>query len=424
MNPNRLLGAWLAPLVCLACNVESTTRNTGGVEEEETSGTCPRGVAVVLSDYVSTQIALSNLEGETLSESFLSTGSTKTDGLSFALSGDVALPSSRPASGNVVLLDRFGTNVISWADPSTAEVIAQLAVGTGFESNPTDYLEVSETRAFVTRWGENGDPGQEPFDRGGDVLIVDTESYSIVGAIDLPRTADGDSDPLPPRPQGMTRVEDTVLVPLERLSADFQFMGEAVLVGVSIEDETVAFELPLTGLKACGRPALSPDGKTLAVACTGALTAKGDVEDLAQSALVLFDATTSPPTERRRFAASDIAGGPLQNDVVFATNERVLLKTQTSFGGAENNRWLAMDLESGDAEVLLEAQPDEDGKGKGLTYMGMSCAPGCSDVCLLADSDRGVLQRVRVDEDGAVTLEEPVRVEDRVGLPPRDVAVR
>jgi hypothetical protein len=97
---------------------------------------CDQGTVVLLTDYTSTQIALSTLDGTTLSPAFLSTASMKASGLAFALSGDVALPNVTPASGSVVLMDRYGTNVITWADPSSAKVFAQLPVGIGFESNP------------------------------------------------------------------------------------------------------------------------------------------------------------------------------------------------------------------------------------------------------------------------------------------------
>ena len=48
----------------------------------------------------------------------------------------------------------------------------------------------------------------------------------------------------------------------------------------------------------------------------------------------------------------------------------------------------------------------------------MECAPGCSSLCLMADADRGVLQRLEVSSDGEFELLEPVEVETAVGLPP------
>jgi hypothetical protein len=142
------------------------------------------------------------------------------------------------------------------------------------------------------------------------------------------------------------------------------------------------------------------------------------VEDLDQSVLLLFDAEQRPLEEIGRYSAEQVAGEPLQSSVAFATDGVVLLKTQTPWGGSTNNRLLALDLESGEAQTLVEAQADEDGEGKGIVYGGLLCAPGCSDVCLMSDADVGALQRVRVAAEGAVELLSPITVEDEVGLSP------
>jgi hypothetical protein len=155
-----------------------------------------------------------------------------------------------------------------------------------------------------------------------------------------------------------------------------------------------------------------------------AIGSDGTVESLDQSALVVLDATVSPPREVERIQAADIAGEPLQNTAVFAGPALVLLKTQTPLGGSSNNRWLAYDLEHGTTTTLLEARPDADGQGKGLVYGGTVCAPGCSNLCLMADADRGVVERAQVDADGAVELLDPITVEDTVGLPPRGLTLR
>ena len=116
------------------------------------------------------------------------------------------------------MLDRYGTNVISWADPETAEVTAQLEVGTGFESNPQDYLEVGDGIAFVTRSASTSTPASK-------ISMAATTCWSsicrtpkqpkILESIALP-----DDDDLPARPGRMIRVGDEVIGdPLERLSA-------------------------------------------------------------------------------------------------------------------------------------------------------------------------------------------------------------
>jgi hypothetical protein len=118
-------------LALVACNVEPLGEPTGGVSVIRQPG-CPAAAVVVMTDYVSTQVAISALDGETLSASFVSTASANASGLAFPLSGDVTVPSTRPPSGRVVLVDRFGTNVVTFIDPETARVLEQLPVGAGF----------------------------------------------------------------------------------------------------------------------------------------------------------------------------------------------------------------------------------------------------------------------------------------------------
>lgn len=407
-----------------ACNVKSTGRDTGGVDDGmggtgSADPNCPAGTVVVLSDYVSTQIALSNLAGQTLSESFLSTASAETDGLAFALSGDVALPSARPASNQVVLLDRFGTNVITWADPKTANVLAQLPVGTGFESNPSDYLEVSEDLAVVSRWGQNAAPGKEEFDDGGDLLLIDLNEHEISGSLLMPTAGE-----LPARPGELSLIDGEVIVTLDRIALDFSETGEAMLVGVDILGHEVLWEETLEGRKACSRATLSPDGSKFAVVCTGALAASGETESLSQSAVILFDAKERPLREIATYEAEDLLGVAFQADVAFVSDDLILLKTQTPWGGEGNNQIFSLDLESGTTEELLEAAPDEAGNGKGLVYGSMVCAPGCSDYCLITDADEGVVQRVLIRADGSLTVDTPVTVEDEIGLPPVGMSTR
>jgi hypothetical protein len=405
----------LACAGALACNVTPTAHDHCDAKLERTPG-CPAGALVVMSDFESTQIALATLDGLTLCSSLISSARTETTAVTFALSGDVVLPSSRPASGRAVLIDRYGTNVVSFVNPTTGAIESQLAAGTGFEANIQDYVEIDETRALVSRWNDNPVPGQEPFDDGGDLLLIDTKAPTILGNIVLPR-----DDAWPPRPAGLTRVGDEAWVTLQRFSQDIQSEADGEIVGVSLADLTVAWTLPLTGLKDCGPPTLAPDGDLAAVACSGFVDRNGAVESIDESAVVVLDLGTSPPTESARFAASDVDGEPLQADLEFFAEHRVLVNTQTALHAASNNRVLALDLDgSADAAVtLLEARPGDDG-GQGVVYGGMLCTPGCADQCLVADADRAVIARFALG--GAEPVPEtPLPVSGSVGLPPRDV---
>ena len=128
-------------------------------------------------------------------------------------------------------------------------MIAQLAVGTGFESNPHDYIEVDATRAFVSRYGTNPTPGQQAFDTGGDLLIVDTTKYAITGRIAMPE----ENPALQPCPDGMNWIGADVVVTLQRFSADFSQVGDGRFVGVSPATNAIDWTVNITGLQNCGR---------------------------------------------------------------------------------------------------------------------------------------------------------------------------
>ena len=409
MNQRGLIRLVALLVLLPACNVELLGAPTGGVSVIREPG-CPAAALVVMSDFVASQVAISALDGETLSASFVSTASAPASGLAFALSGDVSVPSTRPPSARVVLVDRYGTNVVTWLDPETARVLAQLPVGTGFESNPQDYLELDERRALVSRWDENPAPGREAFDQGGDLLVIDTLDSDIENSIALPRP-----DEFPPRPGALARVGDTAVVTLERFGRDFRSAGEAMLVGVNSERESVTWSLVVEGAKNCGGLTLSPSAQKAALACTGFIDSDGRAENLDESALVVFDVTRDPPSELERFSAHALAGEPLQNEVEFFSETGVLVKTQTVFGGgARGNRLLSVDLGNGQAATLAQAE----GGGQGIVFGGVLCTPGCANVCLLADADRRVLRRWAIEPAGLAPLGD-VRVEDQVGLPPR-----
>lgn len=406
-----------------ACNVPEPPGTTGGVTLDDAGigddggdgadgpssrEGCDRALAVVASDYVSTNIIITKLDGATLSESFVSSAAKK-PGLSFALSGDVDVPRSAPSSKRVVLIDRFGTNVLTWMDLASAEVIAQLPIGQGFESNPYDYVEVDGDRAFVSRYESNTSPGREPFDQGGDLLVIDTKAPKIVGRIALPE----DDPKLLPRPAGIARVGDDVVVTLQRFSLGFDEMGAGRFVGVSPRSDEVVWTVDIPGFTNCGRVAVSPSKERLAIACSGKVDPTTWEWNVDESGVVVFDATTSPPRELRRFGLGKALGAGLQREVAFATETQLL---GTAYGGndMEGDVAFSLDLTSGVHRVLAEASEP-------YAFGGVHCAPGCSDVCLLADAELSRLRRWRIDERGALEELDALTLEDTIGLPPRTI---
>jgi hypothetical protein len=309
----------------------------------------------------------------------------------------------------VVLLDRFGTNVITWMKPDDATVIAQLPVGTGFEATPRDYIEVNARRAYVSRYGTNLAPGWVEFDEGGDLLIIDTQTPEILGRIPMPE----EDGTLLPRPDGMTGLGSDVVVTLGRYSADYATAGDGRFVGVSPASDSIVWTVDVVGLKGCGRVAVSPSGTRLAIACSSKRDKGTKRYDPTRSDIVIYDATTVPPTELRRLGVGTKLDAGLQPLVTFATEDVVLAKT---YGGnsTPGDTAIAVDTTSGIVTTLAET-------AKPYLLGGLHCSPGCGGICLLSDAEGNRLRRFSVADSGVFTALEDVQVDTLIGLPPRAI---
>jgi hypothetical protein len=405
----RLLFGISTAALLLGCNV-TPAKVTGGVELPE-RGDCPRGLAVVSTDFQSSEIALLAPNGDVKSSAFMSSASTVGSGLAAPFSGDLGVATARARPGELVVVDRFGTNVLSFVDTRSGVVRAQLPIGTGFEANPQDYLELSEEEAFVPRLGHNRSPGREPFDTGSDLLIIDPSQPAIIGSLAMPRRPG-----FLPNPVAVTQLRGDVLVTLQHARADYGGMGDSELVAVTIESPRPRYRLPLSGLKNCGRAELSPSRAVLGVACSAFVDRQGAVAEPETSGLLLLDATTDPPRELRRFLATELASEPLQSSIEFVTESLVLFKTQTALGSTRDNQLFSLDLETGKTELLASAARAGNGLGFGIAFGGLSCRAGCGDPCLVADLSRGKLLRFDVDSDKLVP--QPDVEIDGAGLPP------
>jgi hypothetical protein len=382
--------------------VPAPPTSTGGVHVEADAG-CPGAVVAVSSDYASTNVSVLSTSGQLLSESIISSGSTP-PGLTTALSGDVVLPSVAPPSGRLVLVDRYPNAVVTWVEPATAGVLAQLSVGTGFASNPHDYLEVAADKAYVTRYDSNPHPGSEPNDAGGDLLIVDTERYTITGSIALSQPDDANYLPHPSR---LVAVNGEAWVALERFSQDFGDAADARIVGVSPETDAVMWSLDLPGVANCGALAVDAAGERVAMVCSGVLAQSDALE---RSGIVLLDATVEPPVELARFDVATEFGSSPAPSLAWASDSLLLGATYGDLGQGRSDLAYSLDVTTGSATQLLDA-------GTAFVLGDTLCAPGCTD-CFLADARAQVLRTFR--SDGAeVVARSDVKVDPGIGLPPR-----
>lgn len=411
------LGALIA-----GCNVSESAKSTPGVNLPDTGVmggdagdgaaplACARGISVVSSDYQSTNVSVASPEGKVLSESIISSGSAPA-GLTTPLSGDVVVPSNRPVSGKLVTIDRTSA-VLTWIDVASGSVEKQQSVGTGFAANPHDYLEISDKKAYVSRYETNSAPGKAPFDDGGDVVVLNLESSTITANIPLARADDGS---FLPRPSHMLLSGHTAWVMLERLDAAFAPAGSSRIAGIDTATDTVSWTLDLPDAGNCGGMTPSPSGKVVAVSCSGGFDA-----DAKGRALLVIDASVDPPKELHRFSTAQVLDAPLAPSLAFAT-EHLLLGVAYGDTMATRNDWLyAVNVDSGEVSKLTDA-------GSAFALGDVVCAPGCADLCFVADAElkpsggtaKGALRVY--DATGKELPDKAFAVDPSIGLPPRSI---
>lgn len=411
MPQNTLsLATTLTLVCCCACGVESESGSSGGIDAET------QGLAVVNSDYQSVSISLVSLEGDVLSERFIASGSADT-GLSAALGGDVVLPTMPIASPEIVLIDRTPSGVLTWVDRGSAKVRAQLSVATGFAANPHDYVPVSDTKAYVTRFAWNLASGEHVFDEGNDVLVIDPSVPEIVDRIDLMPVLEGEPAGFYPSADRALMAGGQLFVLAVGFNVDFTDRLHSRLIRIDPARDRIEDVLVFDGLSSCSSLDLAPDGVTLAVACHGAFGKDPD-EGHPDSGIVLVNVAGSPH-ETARFPAADL-GGEMISGLAFV-DERTLLFT--TFGRYDDDlEQMAVPdtarlLDTADGALL--GDPLQQSKSVPFTLGDVSCIPEIR-TCILCDAETegGVLHHFGV-VDGEPSERVRIRTDGALGLPPR-----
>ena len=220
---------------------------TGGTTGAAGSGVAPRtacdlGGAVLNSDFASTSVSLINTQAGLVRADCVH--STTTGSGAKTISGDVVLPSQPQRGGQVVLVDR-GNIALTFVNPTTCAFDHQISVKGGFDkANPHDVVIVSDSKAYVTRYGKNATPGSRIED-GDDVLMVDPRTARR-GRIDLSAYATTDN---PAAPDRAIIAAGKVVVTLNRWNADFYTYAKGSVVIIDPETDRVIQNLPLGDLK-------------------------------------------------------------------------------------------------------------------------------------------------------------------------------
>lgn len=306
---------WLTCLGALACgdgNASSTLDAAAAdagppIDADPTldGGGSLRGIVVVHSDYHSSSVSFLDRDGNLVKDGCINSG-TGTPALSMTLSEDLALPSQMPPHAPVVIVDR-GNATLIWLDPGTCAPLQQISVGTGFASNPHDYVQVSASKAYVPRYQGNlaATPAPEDFDDGDDLLIVDSAQASLVGRIALaPFAPTG----FLPRADRALLVEGRVYLSLNLSDAKFDSYAAGRVLVVDPTSDQVIDVIDLPGTKNCGAMTYLPVEHKLLVACTGDFSPSAE-----GSAIVVLDMTANPPAILSSLTTAAVAGRAFSN---------------------------------------------------------------------------------------------------------------
>jgi hypothetical protein len=297
-----------------------------------------------------------------------------------------------------------------------------MSVATGFAANPRDYWLLSPSKAYVTRYDPNLDPGRQPMDEGSDVVIVDPEARTVVGRIDMTPTLANEPAGYFPRPDRLLGIDDGaldgVLVLLGGYSSDFLSSLASRVGWIDPDRDSLDQTVVLEGMHGCTAMALSPSGNRVAVACSGEF-AGDSVTTLAESGIVILSLHDGVK-ETRRFPAAKFGKNPVGGTVAYASDTRIVFTTFGQFDdkgeSLREDALVQLDVEAGDFEVLLRSD------GRPFTLGDVRCAPTCG-VCYVADAKRsgGVIHRFVMGEDGGLGARSEIVVDRTIGLPPRNL---
>lgn len=405
--------SWLGPAlaaVLFGCDDEPPPEGPP-VDLPETA--CGRALFVLSTQYTSTTVSVVGWDGEVESAGILRSDS-KPPGLSVALSGDVVAPTERVSTGQLVLIDRYPASVITIFNPAESSVVGQINVQK--LSNPHDALFARPDALYVARFQKNPTPGDEPFDEGADVVVVDPSASAIVGRIDLTGAMAGAAAGIEPHPERMLLRDGKVYVLLNAMSANFTMSDDARIAVIDPMTDTLVDHIVVTGSRGCAGLAATPDGARFAVACSG--TFGGSLTPTLDGAgIAILDRGPDGVLAVSGFIpAASLGEAPPSFSLDFASHDRLVVAT---FGELDDtgdvrrtDRLLELDIPSATTRELVASNAEAFALGD------VRCAPACG-ACVVADASRGAVLRFPIAEDGSLGAHEIVPVDDGYGLPPR-----
>jgi hypothetical protein len=318
-------------------------------------------LAVVLSDYASSAVVIVDERDEILGP-FIDSGS-RPPGIVATLSGDVVLPRRAPDPSQLVLIDRYQTDVLTAIPFAAPERLVQRDLRGGRTSgsspNPQDVLALADGRWLVSRLNPAEDPGAPTLARGNDVAVLDAERHELVDRFALEADVVLDEVTYFARPAGLAAMEDRgaprVLVGLARLSSFVLRRTGPGAVALLDADTGRAQVLELPGLSNCLQVQTVPSDAGRAI-----VLCRGDAfgEDESRGGLVEVAIVEQVLRETRRFAVADDASlPPPSNGLVVLDDHRLAYVSSGSVREGRTDRLVELDLRDGSARVVAESTP-------------------------------------------------------------------
>jgi len=383
--------------------------------------------AVLSSDFSSSSIAMLDADFVTIDESWLSSGTTY-PGLVATLSGDVVLPNRQAGDGTVAVIDRFFTDVVTRFFAPSGNLNGQLRTqgdtgDSGFSSNPQDFIFVEPESAWVPRYESNLNPTAIPENRGNDLVEVNPSDMSATGLrIDLSSldttatagTGDGAVEvDVFARPSRGVLVGSTIVVGLDRISANFDAAGSGMVAVVDLEDESVeGLELP--GLKSCGRTVPVPgEPSKLVVACVGFAQPFGDEPQVrASSGIALLEVGEDGPVIEEVWRVADDPMSAIAVNAVIAIDAQRVLGVASGNFAETSDRLYLLDLATGAQELVLESTSS--------FVIGEPAYDPQSEMLYVPDAAENAVLEFAADQGGFVEVGSST-IAPGIGLPPTKV---
>lgn len=327
-------------------------------------------LAIVLSDYASSAIVVVDERDRVLGP-FIDSGS-RPPGIVATLSGDVVLPRRAPDPRQLVLLDRYQTDVLTAIPFEAPEALVQRDLRGGRTSgsspNPQDVLALPDGRWLVSRHNPAEDPDAPALARGNDVAVLDAASHELADRFELGADVTREGVTYFARPAGLALMHDgeapRVLVGLARLSSLVLRLTGPGAVALLDADTGSTAVLELEGLSNCLEVASLPtDDAHAFVLCRG--DAFG--EDESRGGLVEVAIVDHALAELRRFAVStDPALPPPSNGLVVLDARRIAYVSSGSVREGRTDRLVVLDLDEGAAREIAESSPTPFELGDGV----------------------------------------------------------